>query len=52
MERTGQATLMGEIRNACNILIKEPHGRRRHGRPRRGQENNIKTDLRKKWLKA
>jgi hypothetical protein len=38
---------MGEVRGAYNILVWRPEGRRQLGRPRRGWEDNIKTDLRK-----
>jgi hypothetical protein len=36
----------GEVRGAYNILVGRPEGRRPLGRPRRGWEDNIKTDLR------
>jgi hypothetical protein len=37
---------MGEMRNAYNILVGEPEGRRRIGRPKRRWEGNIRIDLR------
>jgi hypothetical protein len=35
------------MKSACSILVGKPEGNRALGRPRRGQENNIKMDLRK-----
>jgi hypothetical protein len=35
---------MGEVRNAYNILVGKPEGRRPLGRPRRRWEDNIKMD--------
>jgi hypothetical protein len=37
---------MGEVRNAYNILVGRPEGRRPLGRPRRRWEDNMKMDLR------
>jgi hypothetical protein len=37
---------MGEKRNAYRILVGNPEGKRRLGRPRRRWVNNIKMDLR------
>jgi hypothetical protein len=37
---------MGEMRNACRILVGKPEGKRPLGRPRRKWVCNIKTDLR------
>jgi hypothetical protein len=37
---------MGERRGAYRALVGKPEGRRPHGRPRRGWEDNIKMDLR------
>jgi hypothetical protein len=37
---------MGEVRDAYNILVERPEGRRPLGRPRRRGEDNIKMDLR------
>jgi hypothetical protein len=37
---------MGDIRDAYNILVGSPEGRRTLGRPRRRWEDNIKMDLR------
>jgi hypothetical protein len=39
----GHVTLMGEKRNACRLLVGEPEGKRRRGRPRRRWEDNIVT---------
>jgi hypothetical protein len=36
---------MGDVRGAYNILVGEPEGRRRLGRPRHRWEDNIKKDL-------
>jgi len=36
-------------RNAENILVGKPDKKRPLGRPRRGWENNIRTDLREIW---
>jgi hypothetical protein len=35
---------MGEMRNAYNILVGKPEGKRPLGRPRRGWEDNIRMD--------
>jgi hypothetical protein len=35
---------MGEVRNACNVLVGKPEGKRPLGRPRRRLEDNIKMD--------
>jgi len=35
---------MRERRGACKGLVGKPEGRRPHGRPRRGWEDNIKMD--------
>jgi hypothetical protein len=37
---------MGEIRNACNILVGKSEGKRTLGGPRRRWEYNIRIDLR------
>jgi hypothetical protein len=37
---------MGEVRDAYNILIGRPEGRRPLGRPRHRWEDNIKIDIR------
>jgi hypothetical protein len=37
---------MGEMRNAYNILVRKPEGKRALGRPSRGREDNIRMDLR------
>jgi hypothetical protein len=33
---------MGEMRNACKILVGKSEGKRSHGRPRSRWENNIR----------
>jgi hypothetical protein len=38
---------MGEMRNAYNILVGKPEGKRPLRRRRRGWEDNIRMDLRK-----
>jgi hypothetical protein len=37
---------MGEIRNACNILVRNPEGERPLGRSRHGWEDKIRLHLR------
>jgi hypothetical protein len=34
----------GEIRNACNIFVGNPKGKRPLGKPRHGWKDNIKMD--------
>jgi hypothetical protein len=46
MRWAGHVARMGEVRDAYNILVGMPEGRRPLGRPRRRWENNIKMDLR------
>jgi hypothetical protein len=46
MRWAGHAAGMGELRNACNILVGKPEGRRPLGRPGRRWEDNIRIDLR------
>jgi len=43
---TGHVALMGEMRNAYNILIGKPEWKRPLGRPRHRWKNNIKMHLR------
>jgi hypothetical protein len=38
----GHVARMGEKRNACKILVREPEGKRPLGRPRRKWVDNIK----------
>jgi hypothetical protein len=38
-----------EDRNAYNILVGQPEGKRQHGRPRRRWKDNIRMDLREVW---
>jgi hypothetical protein len=40
----GHVARMGEARDAYNILVGRPEGRRPLGRPRRRLEDNIKMD--------
>jgi hypothetical protein len=37
---------MGEMKNAYNIFVGKPEGKKPLGRPRRRWENNIRMDLR------
>jgi len=37
---------IGEVRNACKILVGKPKGKRTLGRPRRRYKNNIIMNLR------
>jgi hypothetical protein len=46
MRWAGLVARMGEVRDAYNILVGRPEGRRSLGRPRRRWEDNIKMDLR------
>jgi hypothetical protein len=46
MRWAGHVARMGEVRDAYNILVGRPEGRRPLGRPRRRWEDNIKIDVR------
>jgi hypothetical protein len=46
MRWAGHVARMGEVRDAYNILVGRPEGRRPLERPRRRWEDNIKMDLR------
>jgi hypothetical protein len=46
MTLAGLVAHMGEIRNEHKILVKNPKWKRRLGKPRLNQEDNIKIDLR------
>jgi hypothetical protein len=46
MRWEGHVARMGEVRDAYDIFVGRPDGRRPLGRPRRRWEDNIKTDLR------
>jgi hypothetical protein len=46
MRWVGHVARMGEVRDAYNILVGRPEGRRPLGRPRRRWEDDIKMDLR------
>ena len=37
--------MCGEWGGVYRVLVGKPEGKRPHGRPRRGWENNIKMDL-------
>jgi hypothetical protein len=43
---------MGEVRNACNILVGKTEGKRPLRRPRRKWENNIRMNLKEMRWKA
>jgi hypothetical protein len=42
----GHVAHMGEMRNAYNILVGEPEGKRPLRRPKQRWENNIRMDIR------
>jgi hypothetical protein len=42
----GHVAYMGEMKNAYQILVGKPEGKRACGRPRRRWDDNIKMDLR------
>jgi hypothetical protein len=46
MRWAGNVACMGEMRNAYNILVGKPEGKRPLRRPRRRWENNITVDFR------
>jgi hypothetical protein len=46
MRWAGHVARLGERRNAYNILLRKPEGKRPLGRPRRRWVDNIKVDLR------
>jgi hypothetical protein len=46
MRWTRHVSHMGDIRNACNILVGKREGKRPRGRTRRRWEDNIRMDLR------
>jgi hypothetical protein len=46
---TGHVARMGEVRNACSILVGKPEGKRPLGRLRRRWKDNIRTDLVEIW---
>jgi hypothetical protein len=50
MKWAGHVARMVEVRDAYNILVVKPEGRRPLGRPRHGWEDNIKMDFRKIWF--
>jgi hypothetical protein len=43
---------MGEVRNACNILVGKPEEKRPLGRSRRRLEDNIRMDLKEIGLEG
>jgi hypothetical protein len=46
MTLAGHVARMGEIINACSILVGKPEGKRPPGRPRHRWQNNFRMDLR------
>jgi hypothetical protein len=40
----GHVACVGEMRNGYKILIRKPEGKRLHGRPRHGLEDNIRMN--------
>jgi hypothetical protein len=44
---TGEVAYMGEKRNACEILVGRPEGKRSRGRPGHSWEDNIELHLKK-----
>jgi hypothetical protein len=52
MRLTEHAACIGEMRNACKILVEKPEGKRPLGRPRRRWEDNIRMDLREMWCEG
>jgi hypothetical protein len=50
IRRIGHVALVGEMRNAYNILVEMPERKRPIGRPRHRWEDNIRMDLREmRW---
>jgi hypothetical protein len=43
------AAHVGDIRNAYQVLVGKPEGRKLFGRPRRTLEDNIKMDIKEIW---
>jgi hypothetical protein len=46
MRSSGHVVRVWEKRNACSILVGKSEGKKRTGRPRRWEVDNIKMDLR------
>jgi hypothetical protein len=44
-----QVARIGEMKNAYNILVENPEGKRPLGRSSYSCESNIKTDLKEIW---
>jgi len=42
----GWVTCMGDLSNACTVLVRKHEGKRPFRRPRYGWEDNIRMDLR------
>jgi hypothetical protein len=52
MRKAGDVASTGEVRNAYNISVGKPEGRRPLGRPRRRWEYNTRMDFKEIWWKA
>jgi hypothetical protein len=52
MKWVGHVTLMGETRNAYQILVGKPTGKRPLGRRKRRWEDNIRMHVREIWLEG
>ena len=50
MRWAGHVVRMEEGRNAFKILTGKPAGKRLLGRPRRRWEDNIRMDLKERWV--
>jgi hypothetical protein len=45
MKRVGNVACMGDMRNACRILVRKPEGKRSPRSPRHRWEDNIGVEL-------
>jgi hypothetical protein len=45
MRGVGHVACMGEMRNACKILVIKPEGKRSRRRPRHRWEDNVRMDF-------
>jgi hypothetical protein len=52
MKWMGHIAHMEEMRNAYEILVRKPEGRRPHGRPKHTCEDSIKMTLKQMWFEA
>jgi len=54
MRWAGHVATMGERRGECGVLVGKPEGKKPHGRPGRGWEDNITMDIQEvgsSWLR-